>query len=231
MHAAEMFSQIARHSVAKKGWCAVTLSGGSTPKALYSRLASERFQREIPWRELHLFWGDERYVPADDVQNNYRMAWGTLISKVPVPEKNIYRIPVETGPAEDVAREYEENIRTFFNLARGEAPSFDLVLLGMGEDGHTASLFPGTSALQESTALVTANYVAKLRAQRVTLTFRVLNHAAHIIFLVAGEGKAVALRRVLQDESANLPAQMVRPVNGTLLWIVDQAAASKLGHL
>jgi 6-phosphogluconolactonase len=167
-------------------------------------------------------------VLPDHPDSNYRMAFETLLSKAPVPEENIHRIEGEEKP-EIAAAKYEKAIRDFFQLADSELPRFDLILLGLGDDGHTASLFPGSEALQETSRLAVATYVEKLKSHRVTLTLPVLNHAANIFFLVAGENKTGILKDVLQRESSkSLPARQIHPLNGRLVWFVDRAADASL---
>jgi 6-phosphogluconolactonase len=209
------------------------LSGGSTPRALYRLLASpeEPFRDRLPWSWTHLFWGDERHVPPDHPESNFRMAKEAMIDLVPVPPGNVHRIPGEEPDAARAAGEYEAELRSFFRLSRGELPRFDLVLLGLGEDGHTVSLFPGTRAIHERERLVVAHWIEKLNAFRVTLTPPVLNATARVIFLVSGEEKAEALRAVLEGgfEPDRYPAQIVRPAKGSLVWMVDRAAARTLG--
>jgi 6-phosphogluconolactonase len=226
--AAAEFVRQANERSATAGRFVVALSGGSTPRALYSLLADAEFQSQVPWHRVHFFWGDERCVPPEHPDSNYRMAFETLLSKAPVPEKNIHRIEGEEKP-EIAAAKYEKAIRDFFQLADSELPRFDLILLGLGDDGHTASLFPGSEALQETRRLAVATYVEKLKSHRVTLTLPVLNHAANIFFLVAGENKTGILKDVLQRESSkNFPAQQIDPPNGRLVWFVDQAADAAL---
>jgi 6-phosphogluconolactonase len=226
--AAAEFVRQANERSATAGRFVVALSGGSTPRALYSLLAGDEFQSQVPWHRVHFFWGDERCVPPEHPDSNYRMAFETLLSKAPVPEKNIHRIEGEEKP-EIAAAKYEKAIRDFFQLADSELPRFDLILLGLGDDGHTASLFPGSEALQETSRLAVATYVEKLKSHRVTLTLPVLNHAANIFFLVAGENKTGILKDVLQRESSkNLPARQIDPPNGRLVWFVDQAATAYL---
>jgi 6-phosphogluconolactonase len=229
-YAALQFARWAEEFVKTRGLFTVALSGGSTPRSLYTLLASDRFRDRIPWSKVHLFWGDERCVPPDHPDSNYRMAKEALLSKVPVPSENIHRMPAEQNDPERAAIEYEQAIREFFKLARAEWPRFDLILLGLGEDGHTASLFPGTTVLHEQTRLVAAPYVEKLHAHRLTLTPPVLNHAAHVIFLVSGKAKAGILRDILEGEYQpdQRPAQLIRPEQGNLIWITDRAAASTL---
>ena len=209
----------------------IALSGGSTPRGLHALLAGDPAVRDrLPWYHLHFFWGDERHVPPDHPQSNYRMAYETLFSLAPVPSENIHRVPAEEPDAALAAEKYEQELRAFFGLEAGQLPRFDCILLGMGPDGHTASLFPGTEALQESKRLVTANWVEKFQTYRITLTVPVLNHADLVFFLVSGAEKAEALKEVLQGEYRPdlFPAQLIRPGSEKLLWIVDKAAAGCL---
>ena len=227
--AADEFVQLARRSVETAGRFAVALSGGATPRALYSLLATPEFCSQVPWTEAHFFWGDERCAPPDHPDSNYRMAFESLLCKVPVPEQNIHRIEGEEVP-EVAAAKYEKVLRDFFSLSGAARPRFDLIFLGLGDDGHTASLFPGSEALQETKRLVAAVYVEKLKAHRVTLTLPVFNHAANIFFLVVGESKAAILRDVLRPRAApkKLPVRKIDPPNGRLVWFVDQHAAASL---
>ena len=181
---------------------------------------------QMPWDKLHFFFGDERHVPPDSPESNFRMAQETLFSKAPIAPEQIARMKGEYPEAARAAREYEQVLRQFFGLTHGQFPRFDLVLLGMGPDGHTASLFPGTKALHEQERLVVSNWVGKLYTERITLTAPVLNNAARVIFLVQGEDKALALKAVLEGpfEPEQLPAQLIQPHNGTLLWLVDSTA-------
>ena len=229
--AASEFVRLANDSVRESGRFAVVLSGGSTPKALYSLLAGDAsFRSEMPWDRTHFFWGDERHVPPDHPDSNYRMAKEAMLAKVPVPVTNVHRIKSELADAHQAASEYEQTLREFFGLAPGQFPRFDLVLLGMGPDGHTASLFPGTDALRDETHLVVANWVPKFGSFRITLTLPVLNNAARVLFLVSGAEKAPVLRAVLGNESGpeKYPAQLVRPTNGRLIWLVTKDAAGRL---
>jgi len=221
--AAEEFARLASDAVRKDGRFSIVLSGGSTPKGLYDLLASGVVPG-IPWDRICFFWGDERHVPPDHPDSNYRMAKESLLSKVPVRLENVFRIHAEEKDAEVTAKNYEQEIRTFFYLAQSDFPSFDLSLLGLGPDGHTASLFPGTSALQEQNRLVVANWVEKFKTHRITLTLPVLNHSRVVLFLVSGEEKAAALKQIFNREGDNLPAKLVHP-DGKLLWFVDEAAA------
>ncbi len=232
--AAEKFVRLAREAIHARDFFTVGLSGGSTPRGLYSILAEDAsFRSRLPWEKIHFFWGDERHVPPEHPDSNYRMAKDTMLSKAPVPPGNVHRIRSENPDADRAAGEYEETLRTFFRLRIGEMPRFDLVLLGMGPDGHTASLFPGSRGLGEQKRMIVANWVEKLRDYRITMTLPLLNHAACVIFLVSGEEKAETLRAVLEGAPRRelLPAQLVRPVSGRCLWLVDQAAARLLNTI
>jgi 6-phosphogluconolactonase len=230
--AAEEFVRLADEGVRARGRFTVALSGGSTPKAVYRLLAGEvgGFRSRVPWDKVHFFWGDERHVPPDHPDSNFRMAYETMLSRVPIPPSNVHRIPAENPDAGKAAEEYEQSLGEFFALTSGQLPRFDLILLGMGSDGHTASLFPGADELHEQTRLVAAPWVEKLDARRITLTPPPLNNAAHVIVLVSGEEKAEALRTVLEGEYQpdRFPAQVVRPVDGRLVWMLDRAAACLL---
>jgi 6-phosphogluconolactonase len=228
--AAEEFARRAEEAVRDSGAFTVALSGGSTPKALFRLLAGEgdgAFRGRVPWGSVRVFWGDERHVPPDHPDSNYRMTCDTLLSRVPIPPENIHRIQGEEPEAEKAAEAYEQALCRVFRVAEGQLPRFDLVLLGMGPDGHTASLFPGTPALHERKRLVVAQWIEKLQTRRITLTVPVLNNAALVVFLVSGAEKAETLREVLLGEyrPERFPAQLVRPTDGRLLWLVDQAAA------
>jgi 6-phosphogluconolactonase len=179
---------------------------------------------------MFFFWGDERHVPTTDPDSNYRMAEETMLSKVPVPPGNVFRMAAENPDAAAVAEEYEKTLRKFFALEPGQVPVFDLILLGMGPDGHTASLFPGTAGLQEKSRLVIANWVEKMKTSRLTFTLPVLNAARCVTFLVSGTDKAAVLRTVLEGDvpAEQYPAMLVRPTDGKLIWLVDRAAASEL---
>jgi len=227
--AAGLFVEIAGEAVQVRGKFLLALSGGSTPDGLYRLLATGPYRNRIDWRKTLVFWGDERCVPPDDPGSNYRQACETLLEHVPIPGENIQRIRGELEPAE-AAEGYARVLKRF--AAPGlEWPRLDLVLLGMGADGHTASLFPGSEVEAASPTLpVTANYQGR-PARRVTLTPLVFNSARHILFLVAGENKASTLKEVLHGiyQPENLPAQRIRPVQGKLVWLADkEAAGSKL---
>ncbi len=238
LKAARRFARLADQYVVGCGRFTVALSGGSTPRAMNSLLAAPPFFDTVPWPSIFFFWGDERCVPPDHADSNYRMACETLLSKVPVPERNIFRSPSEDRDHERAAAEYEATLRSFFlsvaprtrTAPLPNVPRFDLVLLGMGPDGHTASLFPDTTALHADDRLVVANYVDKLKAHRITLTARTINNARNVTFMAAGEDKAEPLKQVLEGsyQPETYPSQLIRPQNGSLLWMVDEAAARLL---
>jgi 6-phosphogluconolactonase len=228
--AAEHFVARAAEAVTARGRFTVALSGGSTPRSTYTLLASDEFAPRVDWPRVHAFWGDERCVPPDDPDSNYRTAHEVLLRHVPIPAGNVHRIQGELEP-EPAAREYERALLTMFGSSPGGSPPrFDLVLLGMGDDGHTASLFPGTAAIHEGKRWVVAHYVDKLSVWRVTLTPAVINAAAHVTFLVSGAAKARRLREVLIGpfQPDRLPPQIVQPADGRLLWLLDAAAAAHL---
>jgi 6-phosphogluconolactonase len=203
--AGTQFVSSAEQAVQERGRFTVCLSGGSTPRETYALLADEPLRSRTPWSKVHIFWGDERVVPMDQPDNHHRMASDIFLGKVPIPSENIHRMRVETGEPAQVADDYEALLRSFFDLGEKEMPRFDLVILGMGADGHMASLFPGTSGLREGQRLVVGHYVPKLAADRLTLTLPVLNNARQIMFLVSGVNK-----------------------DGKVLWMVDKDAASQL---
>jgi 6-phosphogluconolactonase len=205
----------------------VALAGGRTPRRVYELLATERFKNRVEWSKVHLFFGDERAVPPSHPDSNYAMVYETLISKVPIPATNVRRI-IGEGDVNANARGYENELKAFF--AGLPWPRFDLVLLGMGEDGHTASLFPHSDALHEDSRWVLATKNERTGQERITLTVPVFNHAAHLIFLVSGKEKAQRLAEALRPPAASepLPAQTIAPADGTLEWLVDAAAAAYL---
>ena len=227
--AAEEVIRSASDAVAKRGRFTIALSGGSTPRNLYTLIAANA-STTLPWNQMFFFWGDERHVPPDSPDSNYRMAKESLLSKVPIPPANIFPVPAENPDAAQVAEAYEQTLRKFFAVAPGEFPRFDLILLGMGPDGHTASLFPETAALQEKSRLVVANWVEKLGGSRITFTLPLLNSARCVAFLVSGTDKAAALHEVLEGNAPadKYPSRLVQPNEGKLIWFVDRAAASEL---
>jgi 6-phosphogluconolactonase len=227
--AAEEVIRSATDAVAQRGRFTIALSGGSTPKNLYTLIAANA-SATLPWAQMFFFFGDERHVGPGDPDSNYRMAKETLLSKIPLPPANIFPIPAENPDASKAADAYEQTLRKFFALSPGEFPRFDLILLGLGPDGHTASLFPETAALQEKSRLVVANWVEKLKTNRITLTLPVLNAARCVAFLVSGTDKAAVLHEVLEGDAPaeKYPSKLVEPSDGKLIWFVDRAAASQL---
>jgi len=225
--AARQFVELANTATTNRGRFAVALAGGNTPRRMYDLLAGDQFRNRVDWAAVHLFFGDERCVPRDHPDSNYRMVLEALISRVDVPDANVYPINGDGEPATNAAF-YETKLREFFPEAL--APAFDMVLLGLGEDGHTASLFPETSALRVTDKWVVANWVEKLAAYRITLTPAAINGAAQVTFLVTGANKAAAVRAVLEGpfQPENLPAQLIKPETGILTWLLDSQAASKL---
>ena len=226
--AATRLEEQARIKAIEKKPFSVAVSGGSTPKLLFELLASPGFQGRIRWSNLQWFQVDERCVPPDEAQSNYRMIRQALLEAVPLPAENFHRMVAERPDHEQAAREYQEELARVLRPAPGELPRFDLIFLGMGPDGHTASLFPGSPALQEHTAWVTPNFAAALNSHRLTLTLPVLNAAAHVIFLVAGADKAETLRQVLDGPAGHFPAQLIQPTNGRLSWFLDESASHLL---
>jgi 6-phosphogluconolactonase len=229
--AAQEFVQAAAPAVREKGSFNVALAGGSTPKALYSLLVNDPTLRsQVPWDKMHLFFGDERHVPPDHPDSNFRMATEAMIAKSPMKPEQVTRIKGEYPDAGQAALEYEKALREYFKLKNGEYPSFDLVLVGMGNEGHTLSLFPGTKALHADGRIAVRNWVGKLYAERITLTAPAASNAARVIFMATGADKAPALKAVLEGpfEPEQLPAQLLQPKNGKLLWLVDTAAGSML---
>jgi 6-phosphogluconolactonase len=226
---ADLFISVYQNSVANHGRFDVALSGGSTPRALHALLAASPDRERIDWTKLQFYWGDERCVPPDDAESNYRMARETLLALVPVSEGQIHRMRGELQP-EAAAEQYERELRATMALGAGDLPRFHLLFLGMGPDGHTLSLFPQTGALDVHDRAVTANYVPKLDAHRVTLTYPAANNAAVVAFLVAGADKADALAAVLEGprDPRTYPSQGIAPTHGYLYWLVDRAAAANL---
>ncbi len=227
--AAEEVIRAANEAVAARSRFTIALAGGNTPRSLYHLLASNG-RTSLPWEHMFFFFGDERHVPPDNPDSNYRMANEAMLSKIPLTAGNVFRVPAENPDAAAAAALYDQTLRQFFAPAPGDFPSFDLILLGLGPDGHTASLFPGTAALQEKSRLVVANWVEKFKTYRITFTLPVLNAARCVAFLVSGTDKAPALKAVLEGDASGeqYPAKLVRPSNGKLIWLVDRAAASEL---
>ena len=228
--AANRFVQDANQAIAARGRFAVALAGGSTPRPLYTRLASPEFARLLDWTRVHVFWGDERCVPPEDARSNYRMARETLLDAVAIPHASVHRIRGEADPR-SAASAYEKVLREFFRReGPGPVVTFDLVLLGLGEDGHTASLFPGRRPVAERERWVLADYLERASMWRITLTPVPLNLASHVLFVVSGAPKAGCVRDVLEGPSVpdTLPAQATRPAHARLSWYLDQAAGAGL---
>jgi 6-phosphogluconolactonase len=227
--AAEEVLRAAKEAVAQRGRFTIALSGGSTPRNLFNLLATNA-RNVLPWDRTFFFWGDERHVPPTDPDSNFRMAEEAMLSKIPVAAGNVFRIVAENPDADAAAEAYEQTLRKFFQLEPGQFPIFDLILLGMGPDGHTASLFPNSAGLQEKSRLVIANWVEKLKTSRLTLTLPALNAARCVAFLVSGTDKATVLKTVLEEDAPGeqYPSKLIRPSNGKLIWLVDRAAASAL---
>jgi 6-phosphogluconolactonase len=230
--AAEEFLRLAMEGVERKGIFTVALSGGSTPRGLYSLLGSEAysFKDQVPWDKIHFFWGDERYVPQDHPDSNFRMVQETLLSKVPVIHDNVHPVNTGTPDAEMAARDYEKILRKFFELKHEDVPQFDLILLGMGQDGHTASIFPETDAVKENNMIVISVSDDSVKIPRITVTPPVINNALNIIFLVTGREKSLVLQKILRGNfrPEKYPAQLTRYSKGILKWLIDTEAAAHL---
>ncbi len=220
--AAELFIEIANDAIEKSGRFTVALSGGSTPKAMYRKLVSSN----LDWKRVFFFFGDERNVPPGDERSNFHMADNVLFKPLKLCEENIYRWQTEFGVPEKITTDYSKTIQSFFQ----GFPRFDLMLLGLGTDGHTASLFPDTDALNEQSEIAVANWVKSMNEYRFTLTFPVINNASNVVFLVSGKEKAAILKNVFDDRIFRelLPAQLVNPKDGTLFWLIDKPAAALL---
>ncbi|ACT96382.1 6-phosphogluconolactonase [Dyadobacter fermentans] len=223
---AEWINNYIQQVLAKQDRFTFVLSGGSTPKALYALLAESPYKESVPWEKLHFFWGDERAVPFEDSRNNAKMCYDELLDKVPVKAENIHIMRTDITPEESAA-EYEKIMKTYFE---GSETTFDFVLLGMGDDGHTLSLFPGTEVIHEQEALATSFFLQAQDMYRITLTAPVVNNAACVAFLAAGAGKAEVLKQVLKGErNIDLyPSQIIQPSKGQLHWFVDEAAVALL---
>lgn len=217
--AAAFFVARSSEAVAQRGSATVALSGGSTPKLLYQLLAdpNQPFREQVPWSRIQFFWTDERHVPPDHAESNYRMANEAMLAHVPVTSDNVHRVMSENPNAVEAAKQYEEAV----------PPRLDLILLGLGTDGHTASIFPGSEVVRETKRLVAAPWVEKLKAYRITMTLPLINNAVSIVFLVTGAEKAKIVKEVLEG-AKRYPAQEVKPINGELILMLDQEAASKL---
>lgn len=230
-NAAAAFVSVGREALDARGRLLVALSGGSTPADLYQSLTNPEYRRQLDWSRAEFFWGDERAVSPDDQESNYRMACDALLGPLNIPPEHIHRIEAERGDPEAAAQEYAAAIAGCFDVSVTDLPpAFDLILLGLGEDGHTASLFPHTRALRVTNRWVVANQVPQLSTTRITMTFPLINRARAVFFLVAGDAKASALARVLHGpyDAMSFPSQAVHPDNGRLECFIDHAAAAQL---
>jgi 6-phosphogluconolactonase len=228
--AAHEFVRCARAAVAARGRFTVALSGGSTPKPLYQRLTAEPFRSQVEWSRVEVFWGDERCVPPASTESNYRMAHEAMLAHLPIPKEQIHRMEAERTDRDAAARDYQAVLARAFGVSPdGEPPALDLLLMGMGPEGHTASLFPHTTALEEMTRWVVVNFVPKLKAERMTMTRPILNRGREVLYLVAGADKAETLAEVLNGPANPmlLPAQLIQPT-GQLVWFLERAAAARL---
>lgn len=226
---AGIFSQVANKSFEKRGRFIVAISGGSTPRGMHRMLGEEPFRSNIPWENTDIFWVDERCVPENDPASNYGAAKKDFLDRVPVPKAQIHPMPGEGSP-ENGALHYQRELLKVFQAGAGELPVFDLIFLGLGTDGHTASLFPGQSSLKEKKRLVVSVKGGNPNVSRLTMTFPVLNRAGHIVFLVSGRDKASILKTVLKSEKAGFPAQRIHPLSERLTWLLDREAASLLSR-
>lgn len=230
--AADALIAFGKQAIEKNGRFTIALAGGSTPRTLYQLLTGEEYRQQLDWAQVFFFFGDERDVSPASVQSNFKMAQETLFKPLNISKKNIFRWPTEILDAVETAERYEQTIRKFFDLGPAEFPQFDLILLGMGDDGHTASLFPQTEALTETRRIAVANRVKQLNSFRLTLTLPVINNGSQVIFLVVGENKAKTLQTVLEGEFQpdRFPAQAVKPAAGPADWLIDEAAAGFLNR-
>ncbi len=229
--AASLILAVSQQAIQAHGRCLIALSGGSTPKTLYHVLATPEWATRFDWSRMVFLFGDERCTPQDHPESNFRMAQTELFQPLNIRPEQVYRMNGESDDATAAAREYEATIRRLTNSPAPRVPVLDLVLLGIGDDGHTASLFPGTAALQEDSRIVTVGHAPAGIRSRLTVTLGVLNHAAVVLFLVTGSGKAHMVRRVLNQESEadrSLPAARILPASGRLVWMLDHSAAQQL---
>ena len=224
--AVKKWLRISSKAIAEKGSSTAALSGGKTPVEFYKRLAASK--DILSWDRTHLFLADERFVPFSHSASNYGLIKEHLLSHVNMPEENVHRIQTEKITLEQSARRYEEDIRRFFRIEGGLVPQFDLIMLGIGEDGHTASLFPEKTSLQERTRLAIPVITEKFPGKRITLTLPVINNASKIIFLVTGRNKARVLKEIVENKKSSLPASRVHPKQGVVYFVIDKQAASLL---
>jgi 6-phosphogluconolactonase len=228
--AAKRVVEFAREAIAERGRFMAALCGGHDPKPLYTLLATPEWSEQIDWARTHIFWGDERFVQPDNEASNFRMVNETFLSHVPIPPQNIHRVLTEMGTAQEAAAAYEQRLKEVFSLRDREIPQFDLMLLGVGENGHTASLFPYSALLDQKERLVTSEFVKEVDQWRITMTLPVLNNSREVLFLATGARKAEIVNDVLAGRYSprQYPAQLVRPKSGDLVWLLDTPAASRL---
>lgn len=226
--AAELFRETIRQAVQQRGRCAIALAGGTTPRLMYQRLADEAVVDRVPWGQVDLFFGDERDVPQDDVESNFGVAQKMMLDHLPIDWERVHPMRADADDLDSASDEYEQIIRRVVPAGPDGIPQFDLVMLGMGGDGHTASLFPDSPILGEGKRLVVACHVPVLGRNRMTMTFPLINASRHIVMLVTGDDKAGVVERVIRQEDQSLPAARVYPVRGTLHYVLDTAAARLL---
>ncbi len=226
---AELFCNAAKKAVARRNSFAVAVSGGSTPRAMHRLLSQEPYRSDMPWQRTHMFWVDERMVPFDHPDSNYGAAQKDLMSMIPIPADQVYPMPAMMPPAEG-ADLYQAKLKTFFQDLKSLDPVFDLIILGIGTDGHTASLFPGQPSSDKPDRWVLSVKGGKPYVFRLSLNYAVLNRARHILFLVSGNAKAAVVKNLIEDRDAQLPAAKIRPLNGKMTWLLDQEAASLLSE-
>lgn len=226
---ATLFADNAHRAIQRKGFFTVALSGGATPRGMHRRLAEEPFRSSIRWEKAHFFWVDDRCVPVEDPASNYGAASKDFIDRLPIFKTNVHPMPVHMAPDEG-ALHYQKEIIDFFETNTDEIPVFDLILLGIGTDGHTASLFPETSALQEQKQFISTVKAGMPNVNRLTMTYPILNRARRVVFLASGKGKAEIIQAILEKEQQGLPALGIRPRSGKLVWLVDREAASLLSE-
>ncbi len=229
--AAELFTLLAGRSIALKGSFAVSVPGGATPKRLFELLGNAPFRDRVTWGLIHFFWTDERFVGHGHTDSNYRLLRETLLRRVSIPDENIHPVRTDAPSASVAAERYEDEIRMFFDIRDNVLPSFDLILLGIGRDGHTASLFPGSTSLGETGHIAVASGSPFHDHQRITLTLKTINQANEVVFLASGNEKAAILRDIFSKQDGSLPASMVRPEHGNLLFLIDDDAGRLLENI
>lgn len=225
--AAEIFVADAKRSIDEKRPFTVAISGGSSPRRMHKMLATEPYIQDIPWQKIHIFWVDERCVPMDSPESNYGVAKKDFIDAVPIPQTHVHWITGEPSPRMS-AKEYQKTLKDLFSFENMPIPRFDLIYLGMGTDGHIASLFPEQKSLYEKENLIVAVKGGNPNVNRITMTLPLLNQARHIVFIITGKEKSRIVQKVFQDSKTRLPAQKIRPPNGQVTWLMDRGAAAFL---